>query len=79
MTLDEAKDLKANVYATFSTNSGKEVMRFLEKIGAWTPTVFDSGETNDIIARDANRRLIGTLKTIMELTPEQITALTKEE
>lgn len=78
MTLLEAKALKINVHATFDSPSGKEVMKYLEKIGAWTPTVYDSGETNEIIARDANRRLIGTLKSIMLLTAEQICSLTEE-
>ena len=78
MTVNEAKALKANVHATFESPSGKEVMAFIEKIGHWTPTVYDSGETNEIIARDANRRLIGTLKTIMILNAEQIVALQEE-
>jgi hypothetical protein len=78
MTVAEAKTLKANIHATFESAHGKETMRYIEKIGCWTPTVYDSGETNEIIARDANRRLIGTLKSIMILTAEQIAALTEE-
>ena len=79
MTIDEAKALKMNVHATFETPSGKETMKFLEKIGGWTPSLFDSGDTNEIIARDANMRLRGTIKTIMELTSEQIVTLTSKE
>ena len=79
MTIDEAKVLKQNIHATFETPSGKETMKFLEKIGGWTPSIYDSGDTNEIIARDANRRLIGTIKTIMELTSEQIVTLTSKE
>ena len=79
MTIDEAKTLKNNVHLTFETPSGKETMKFLEKIGGWTPSIYDSGDTNEIIARDANRRLIGTIKTIMELTAEQIVTLTNKE
>lgn len=75
MTRDEAVALKSNVHATFDSPQGKETMRFLEKIGSWYPTVYDSGETNEIIARDANRRLIGTLKTILDLSPDQIIVL----
>ena len=79
MTLDEAVALKSNCHATFDSPQGKEMMRYMEKIGSWIPTVFDSGDTNEIIARDANRRLIGTLKSILELSAEQIVSLTKEE
>ena len=79
MTIDEAKALKNNVHLTFESPQGKETMKFLEKIGGWTPSLYDSGDTNEIIARDANRRLIGTIKTIMELTAEQICTLTNKE
>lgn len=75
MTLEEAKILKHNVMATFETPQGKETMKYLEKISQWIPSKYDSGDTNDIIARDANRRLIGTLKTIMNITAEQMMAL----
>ena len=78
MTADEARILKQNVHLTFESPQGKEVMAYIEKIGHWTPTVYDSGETNEIIARDANRRLIGTLKTIMILNTEQIVLLQEE-
>lgn len=75
------KDLQNNL-RIFDSEQGKEVMKFLESIGGWTPNIFDSMETNDVVARDANRRLLGTIKTIMSLSPEQIVALatqTKEE
>ena len=78
MTIDEAKALKANIHATFESPQGKETMVYMEKIGSWFPTVYDSGDTNEIIARDANRRLIGTLKSIMTLTADQISQLTEE-
>ena len=78
MNLDQAKALKKNIHATFESSHGKEAMNYIEKIGCWIPTVYDSGETNEIIARDANRRLIGTLKSIMILNADQIVALTEE-
>ena len=76
--IDEIKALQSNLRATFDTPQGKEVMRYIESIGSWYPRMSDSGETNEIIARDANRRLIGTIKTMMQLTPEQIAALSQE-
>ena len=78
MTIDEAKALKQNIHSTFESPQGKETMKYLEKIGGWTPSIYDSGDTNEIIARDANRRLIGTLKTIMNLTADQIVKITEE-
>ena len=72
------KDLQNNL-RIFDSEQGKEVMRFLESIGGWTPNIFDTLETNEVIARDANRRLIGTIKTLLELTPEAIVQLAKKE
>jgi hypothetical protein len=74
----EAKALKSNVHATFDSPQGKEVMKFMEQIGSWTPNVMDPMDTNSIVARDANRRLIGTLKTILEISSDQIVALATE-
>jgi len=79
MTRDEAAALKSNMHTTFESPQGKEVMRFIEKIGNWIPSIYDSMDTNAIVSRDANRRLIGTLKTIMELSPDQIVTLTEGE
>jgi len=73
--LEEVRALKSDIHACFDTPQGKEVMKFIEQIGSWYPTTLDSSETNDIIARDANRKLIGTIKTILELSPEQIVVL----
>ncbi|RTK93053.1 hypothetical protein EKI60_06465 [Candidatus Saccharibacteria bacterium] len=71
--------LKSNIHATFDSPQGKEVMKFLEKISGWTPSILDSNETNDIIARDANRKLIGTIKTILDLSVDQIVELAGKE
>ncbi len=71
------KDLQ-NSLRIFDSEQGKVVMSFLESIGGWTPNIFDTLETNEVIARDANRRLIGTIKTLLTLTPEQVVALAKE-
>jgi len=73
------KELQGNLRVTLETPPGIEVMKFLEIISGWTPNVFDSNDTNSIIARDANRKLIGTIKTLLELSPDQIVALAKTQ
>jgi hypothetical protein len=73
----EVQEIQGALCAVFNSNQGKEAMKIIEKLGGWYPTVFDSSETNEIIARDANRRLIGTIKTFLELNPDQIVALAK--
>ncbi len=72
------KDLQNNL-RILDSPQGKEVMIFLESIGGWTPNIFDTLETNEVIARDANRRLIGTIKTLMTLPPEAIVQLAKQK
>ena len=69
------KGLKSNLHVTFESPQGQEVMKFIEVIGGWYPSILDPSDTNSIIARDANRRLIGTIKSVMNLTPEQIVSL----
>ena len=71
--------LKSNLHATFDSPQGKEAMKFMEKIGSWYPNIMDSNETNDIIARDATRRLLGTIKTILELSADQIVTLARQQ
>lgn len=77
--LDVVKTLQGNIRTTFNSPQGQEVMKFIEEIGSWYPNVYDSSDTNEIIARDANRRLIGTLKTLLDLSPEAIMLLAKRE
>lgn len=79
MTLEQAKALKSNIHATFDTPQGKETMAYLERICSWYPTIYESNDTNEIIGRDANRRIIGTIKSIMKLSPEQIVRLQEGE
>ena len=79
MTLDEAYILKQNMHVCFDSPQGKEVLNYLEVICGWAPTIYDSNETNAIIARDANRKIVGTIKTILMLTPSQIIALESKE
>jgi len=77
--IDYVKGLKSNLHVVFDSPQGKEVMMFIEILGGWYPRVGDSMETNEIISRDANRRMIGTLKSIMNLKAEQIVALTERD
>lgn len=77
--IDYVRALKSNLHVTFDSVQGRESLKFMKEISGWWPTVLDSNETNDIIARDANRRLLGTIRTILELTPEQIVNLAKQQ
>ena len=73
--VEEIKALQANLHACFGSPQGKEVLKYMEQLCHWTPTIYDSNDTNDIIARDASRKIYGTIKTFLELNPEQLAAL----
>jgi hypothetical protein len=74
-----AAALKSNLHATFDSPQGQEAMRFMEQIGSWYPNIADPMDTNSIVSRDATRRLIGTIKTILALSPEQISSLADQQ
>ena len=75
MTIDEAVGLKSNMHATFDSNHGKEVMRFLEKRCSWYDSVFNPTNPDMTLIAAGRREVLATIKTIMKSTPEQITAL----
>lgn len=77
--INAVRALKSNLHATFDSPQGKETMKFMKEIGGWWPTEFDSMDTNSIIARDANRRMLGTIRTILDLSAEQIVALAQSK
>lgn len=78
MTVEEARTLKSNMHATFDSPQGKEVLEYLKSLCHWNPTFYDTNDTNDIIERDSQRKILGTIYTILSLSPEQISLLTKE-
>ena len=76
---NQASALISVISSTFDSPQGKEAMKYMEQIGGWMPTAFDSMETNDIIARDANRRLLGTIKTLLTISPDQLVIMAQQK
>lgn len=74
--VDYVKSLKTNMRATLETEPGKEVMRFLEKLCGWYD--FQETDPNKIMISHGRRQVLATIKTLLESTPEQIVAITKE-
>lgn len=67
--------LKSNFHATFDTPQGKEVLRFLEISCCWYKSVFVPDSPEMTLINDGKRQVIATIKTILELSPEQIVHL----
>lgn len=71
--------LKSNMHTTFDTPQGKEVMRFLEQTCCWYKSCFDPSDPNMTLINDGKRQVVATIKTILELKPDQIMALAKQK
>lgn len=77
--LEYVKGLQSNLRVVFETDSGKEVMRFLEIACGWYQSIFDPTNRDMCLINDGKRQVLATIKTLLEVSPEQITALAKEK
>lgn len=71
--------LKSNMHATFDTPQGKEVMRFLELSCSWYNPVFVPSNPELTLINDGRRQVLSTIKSILEMSPEQIVAWVKQQ
>jgi hypothetical protein len=67
--------LKSNLHAVFDTPQGQEVMRFLEISCKWYSSVWDPQNPDMTLINDGKRQVIATIKTMLELSPDQIVTL----
>ena len=75
--IEYVKGLKGNLRAVFETDAGGEVIKFLEQLCGWYD--FKEREPNAILIAHGKRQMLATIKTLLELTPEQIVAIAKED
>ena len=75
----DAKAIVANVRSVFDTPQGKEVMDFLEESCGWYESIFDPDNKDRILINAGRREVVATIKTLLRLTPEQISALAKQK
>ena len=71
--------LKSNMHATFDSPQGKEVMRFLELTCCWYKSVWDPDRPDMTLINDGKRQVVATIKTILELSPDQIVNLARQK
>ena len=55
----------------------KENMKVMEQLCGWVD--FNDTEPNTVLIKNGKRSILATIKTLLECTPEQIVALTKEQ
>ena len=68
--IEDVKVLQSNLRASLDTPQGKEVTTFLEEICGWYD--FSEVDPNLILIKHGKRAVLATLKTLLELTAEQI-------
>ena len=73
------KGLKSNMHATFDTPQGQDIMKFLEHTCSWYRSVWHPDSPDMTLINDGKRQVLATIKTILELSPEQIIHLAKDK
>lgn len=75
--IEYVKGLQSNLRGTLGTIPGIEVMKFLESLCGW----YDFKETDPVSIQIAHgkRQVLATIKTLLELKPEEIVALAQEK
>lgn len=78
--LEDAKKI-TGAMRIFETESGKEVIRFLEQTCGWYDSVFDNENRDYILVKAGRREVLATIKTLTKLSAEEIVqmATTKEQ
>ena len=75
--IDDVKALQSNLRASLDTPQGKEVIAFLEDICGWYD--FSEIDPNMILIKHGKRQVLATIKTLLNLTHDQIVALTNKD
>lgn len=65
--------------ATFETPSGKEVLKYLEQSCGWYESIYDPVNKDRILVNAGRREVVATIKSFLELSPEQVVALVKQK
>ena len=71
--------LKSNMHGTFETPQGKEVMKFLEQTCCWYKSVWEPSSPDLTLINDGKRQVLATIKTVMELSTEQLVSLAEQK
>ena len=74
--VEHIKGVQSNLRTLFGSPHGIEVMKFLEQICGW----YDFSETdpNSIMVSHGKRQVLATIKTLIDLSSEQVHALIKQ-
>jgi hypothetical protein len=71
--IEYVKGLQMNLRASLESESGKEVLKFMEELCGWYD--LNAKETNDILIAHGKRQVYATLRTLLDFKPEQVVAV----
>ena len=71
-------NLKSSMHVLFDSPQGKEVMTFLELTCCWYKSVWSPGNADMTLINDGRRQVLATIKTILELSPDQIVEMARK-
>lgn len=74
--IEQVRMLQSSLRASLGTDAGKEVIKWLEEICGWYD--FYDVDPQVIQIKHGKRSVLATIKTLLELTPEQIVVLTQQ-
>lgn len=75
--IEYVQALQSHLRSKFNDEVGKEIMVFLEKLCGWYD--FSESDKDQILIRHGGRRIVATLKTLLELKPEEIVAIANQK
>lgn len=74
--INDVRQLQSNLRASLGTEQGKAVIAFLEDLCGWYD--FKDTDPNQILIHHGGRRILATIKTLLEHSPEQVVAIAEE-
>lgn len=77
--IEDVRMLQADLRASLGTTHGQAVIKFLEQPGMCGWYDFSETDPNQILIKHGKRQILATIKTLLELTPDQIVALAPKE
>lgn len=75
--IDDVRSLQSNLRASLQTPPGQEVLKWLEGVCGWFD--FHDTDSNMILIKHGRRSVLAEIKTLLDCTPEQISAIAKEQ
>lgn len=73
-----AATIKSNMHAVFDSPAGQEVMRYLEISCGWYNSIYDPSSPDLTLINDGKRQVVATIKTILDLSPDQLVLLAEQ-